>query len=353
MNLTRIALVSLVLWPLAASGQRSPLLPSEVMGAETCRECHEEQVDQWEKSSHFRGFPDLASSEKAREMAEILQFEPAEIPSKASCVRCHFTEEVLSGVPQTTAGVSCESCHTAAAPWIEIHNSRGTSRQSRVDESLALGMAHPASILAVSKSCFECHVVDDEQLVNQAGHPALSVDFEILSWYSGEVNHNFLIERGSGGLKKHANELQPIPITRKRMLYLNGKLLHLAYLLQGIAGANDAPVDRQGKFVILENGQYTYAVQLAREVKRLEGDLGAIVERTTLSEFVEALALVRSLRFETGSGLEFQEAADAVFKLAESFCAGHDGSGLGAIDPLLDKLVPRYAEGDGIVEQSR
>lgn len=327
----------------SAVAQRAPMVPAEVMGAETCRECHEEQVAQWEKSSHFGSFAELTKMDSAREMAEILGYQPVDIPTKASCVRCHFTEEVLSGVPQTTSAISCESCHTAAAPWIEVHNSRGSTRQSRVDESLSLGMAHPASIFSVSKSCFECHIVDDEQLVNQAGHPALSRNFEILSWYSGEVNHNFLVNKGSG-LRKHANELQPIPQSRRRMLYLNGKLLHLGYLLQAMAGARDAPVDKKGNFIQLKDGNFTYSVQLAQEAKRIEHDLERITKRVSVSQFIEALALLKSLRWETGNGPDFLEASESIFDLAEAFCRKNDGSNLGAIDSLLDELKPRYSE---------
>ena len=102
-----------------------------------------------------------------------------------------LTQENLSGTAQTTTAVTCESCHGGAVDWIEEHNQKSISRAQRVESSLALGMGHPESILSVSRSCFECHIVDDEQLVNHAGHPALTEGFELLSWYSGEVKHNF------------------------------------------------------------------------------------------------------------------------------------------------------------------
>lgn len=300
-------------------------------------------VAAWERSAHFLSVDTLSSSEESKKMAAILGYEPAEIPTKASCVRCHYTPEMMSGVLQTTIAVSCESCHTEAAPLIEEHNRKGVSRQSRIDTSLELGMAHPASVNAISKSCYECHVIDDEQLVNQAGHPAVSEGFEILSWYSGEVNHNFLIERGSG-LKKHANDLQPISQERRRMLYLNGKLLHLGYLLRGLSSAEDAPVDRKGKFLTLENGKYTYAVQLARELKRIETDMDRIIHRVSIPQYVEALALLRSLVLETGNGRELREASEELFRLSEDFCQKYGGAEFGAIDPILGKLDPRYSE---------
>ena len=344
MILLRPLVAGLLLLSCSAFAQRAPLVPEDVMGVETCRECHEEMVLEWEGTAHARGLSDPVSTESAAVIAEILGMRPADIPRSASCVRCHFTEEVLSGVPQVTSGVGCESCHGAAADWIDVHNSRGASRGQRVDESLRLGMAHPGSILAVSKACYECHIVDDEQLVNGTGHPALSEGFEILSWYSGEVNHNFLVDRGSR-LKGHADQLQPIPQTRKRLLFLNGRLLQLGYLLRALSDARDAPVDRDGNFIRLRDGSYTYGVQIAREIKRVEASMRDVTKRVKISEYVEALALLRSIRFETGGRPDMRDAAETLFRLSESFCRNHDGSEFSAIDDLIEELKPRYSDG--------
>lgn len=327
-----------------AFGQRPPIPAGQIVGSETCRDCHEEMVEQWEKTAHATSLEKMLSSDKAIEIAAAVDIQPAEIPMKASCVRCHFTQEDLAGTAQTTMAVSCESCHGGAIDWIEEHNRKHVSRQSRVDASVALGMSHPESILSISKSCFECHVVDDEQLVNHAGHPAVSDGFEILSWYSGEVKHNFLVGGSASSVKTHVSDPQPIPQERKRMLYLNGKLVHLAYLLQSLARATDAPVDRNGEFIRLPNGDFTYAVQLARAIKRVECDLEDALHFVAVPEYDEALALIRSIRLETGKEAELREASATVFRLAELFCEKRTGSQFTAIDPLLAKLDLREAD---------
>jgi len=115
-------------------------------------------------------------------------------------------------------------------------------------------MTHPQNLAAMAGSCFQCHVVDDEALVNQVGHPAISDGFEVLSWYSGEVKHNFMVSKG-GPVKAHVKEPQVIPPARKRMLFLTGKLSHAAQTLRVLAAATDAPVDQDGTYLRLPNGR--------------------------------------------------------------------------------------------------
>lgn len=328
----------------AAMGQRAPIAPLDVLGNDTCRDCHEEMVERWEASRHATSLADATSSAEAVTMAEALGIRPSEIPSHASCIRCHFTQEAISGVPQTTMAVSCESCHGGAAGWIEEHNRKSLDRRQRIENSRALGMAHPASVYEVAKTCFECHVIDDEQLVNGAGHPALSGGFELVSWYSGEVAHNFLVDQAGSSVKQHASSLQSLSPERKRRLYLVGKLLHLAALTSRLARAEDAPVDKQGQFVRLENGDYTFAVQLAREAKRIESDIGDVLEFVSLPSYEKAYALSRSLRWETGRQAEMQNAAETFDRLARELSERGESSHWSAIDPILAKLEGRWSE---------
>ncbi|MEX2578251.1 MAG: cytochrome c family protein [Verrucomicrobiales bacterium] len=318
--------------------------PSKNVGAESCRDCHEEMVEAWEKTSHARSFDTLASSEAAEKMARVLSLKPADIPMTASCVRCHYTHEPLFSVPQPTAAISCESCHGGAVDWIDGHNRKSSSRSERVDLAMEKGMVHPESVFAAVKTCYECHVVDDEQLVNQVGHPAFSDGFEFLSWYSGEVKHNFLVAEPGKSVKAHVGEAQPVPRPRKRMLYLAGKLHHLAHTLAAMARASDAPVDPAGEFIRLENGRYTFAVQHALEVKRLRGDIEAVLNRLSIRQFAEALVTLRGLSLTTGTNRELKAAAAEVGRLTEQFCEQHDGSEFEAIDPILDELEPRVSK---------
>lgn len=327
----------------AAMAQRMPLSPADVVGNHTCRDCHEEMVERWEASRHSTSLADATSSVEAVAIADALGITPAEIPSHASCIRCHFTQEAISGTPQTTMAVSCESCHGGAAGWIEEHNRKSLDRGQRIANSHALGMAHPASVYEVAKTCFECHVIDDEQLVNGTGHPALSTGFELVSWYSGEVAHNFLIDQAGSSVKQHSPSLQPLSLERKRKLYLVGKLLHLAALTSRLACTEDAPVDKQGQFIRLGSGDYTFAVQLAREAKRIENDIADVLEFVPLPSFEKAYALSRSVRWETGRQAEMQNAAETLDRLARELSDQSEAASWSAIDPILAKLEARYS----------
>ncbi len=324
-----------------AFAQRPPMDPNRTVGVESCRECHQEMVEAWEKSSHSTSFETLAGSAASARMAEILSIKPAEIPMNASCVRCHYTQEPLFSIPQSTEGVSCESCHGGGLDWMDEHNRRSLSRGGRVETATEKGMVHPATLFRMVATCYECHVVDDEQLVNRVGHPAISEGFEFLSWYSGEVMHNFLSPIHGDGVRKHLDTMQEIPQARKRMLYLVGKLQHVAQSLAALSRTSDAPTDPEGRFVRLENGDYTYGVQHALEVKRLGEDIEAVLEKAAIREFAEVLVLLRGLDFSTGHNADWKVAAEKVSRLAEEFCEKHDGSELGAIDPILKELSVR------------
>lgn len=321
--------------------QRPPMDATKNVGVESCRECHEEIVESWEKSAHATSFETLASSDASAKMAEILSIEPVEIPMTASCVRCHYTQEPLFSVVQATEGVSCESCHGGGIDWIDEHNRSSLGRSNRVKSATQQGMVHPANISATVATCYECHVVDDEQLVNQVGHPAISEGFEFLSWYSGEVKHNFLSPRGGEGMRDHTQSQQQIPQKRRRMLYLAGKLQHLAHTLAALARTTDAPIDPEGRFVRLENGEYTFGVQHALEIQRLQKDIEAIVEKAAIREFAETLVILRSTDFSTGRNADWKSASEEVSRLADAFCEKHDGSDLAAIDPILAGLKTR------------
>ena len=342
-NLPPTPFVALVLGLLAVSplhAQRAPVDPSHTLGAESCRECHEAIVESWEKSHHATSFGTLANSEGAKAIAKFIGMKSDGITTSASCVRCHYTQETLASAVQTTAGVSCESCHGGASEWIDIHNSKSMARQERVAKASSLGMHHPASVFATAKSCFECHVVDDEQLVNQAGHPAMSEGFELLSWYSGEVKHNFLVSKQGKSVKSTSHDPQDIPAARKRMIFLAGKLLHLSHSLCAVGCSHDAPVTKDGKLITLPNGKPTYAVQHALTIQRLKKEMGELQGKLHIPEYAQALGLMETVQFTTGHGEEMATAAKEIERLAEQFCKNNDGSKFTGLDQALAGLKP-------------
>ena len=320
--------------------QRAPVDAAHTLGIESCRDCHEAIVESWERSKHATSFNTLANSEAAHQIAKFIGMKAESIATNASCVRCHYTQEKLASAVQTTAAVSCESCHGGAEQWIDIHNSKSLTRSERISKVSALGMNHPAWVFATAKACFECHVIDDEQLVNKAGHPALSDGFELLSWYAGEVKHNFLVTKEGKPVKSNGHDPQPIPTARKRMIFLTGKLLHLAHSLCAVGCSEDAPVDKAGKLVRLPNGKPTYAVQHAQTVQRLIKEMRELQSKLGIPEYAQALALVESNPLTTGHGKDLASAAMEIKRLAEQFSKSNDGSKFTALDQLLESLKP-------------
>ena len=337
----------LIIPAIHSMAQRVPMDPMHTVGVESCGECHEEIVESWQQTAHSQSFEFLAKTDAAKQIAGIMGIQVAEIATSASCVRCHFTQESFSGMPQTTAAVSCESCHGPADTWIDEHNRKSLSREARVENAVAKGMIHPGALSTISQVCYQCHVVDDEQLVNKAGHPATSKGFEILTWYSGEPNHNFLVEIPGKKVKTHSEKLQQIPQERKRMLYLIGKLQHLSRSLTALSLAKDPPVDRQGKFIKLENGNYTYGVQHAIEVRRLQAEIKDIQTRVSIPEYAKALAIVSTLTFTTGEQRTQRQAGEEILQLAVQFGSNHQGSEFAVIDPFINQLQPRLSAAAG------
>ncbi|MEM9282872.1 MAG: multiheme c-type cytochrome [Verrucomicrobiota bacterium] len=339
------ALICSILGASSLWAQRLPMDPMDVMGVASCNECHGEMVDSWMTSAHFRSFESLASEPKAVEMAELLQIKPGEIAMKESCVRCHFTHEPVASMAQPTAAVSCESCHGESYNWIDEHNRKSLAREQRIETAKSVGMVHPSSIFGMTKTCYDCHVIDDEQLVNQTGHPAMSDSFEYLSWYSGEVNHNFLVHTPGKSVKSHVSELQPIPQERRRMLYVVGKLHHLSATLRALSLAEDPPMKPDGEFIRLPDGNYTYGVQHAIELQRIQQDLERLLSRVEIPEVTRVLALLRGLKLETGHSREMAEMAMQISRQTKQLAEKRNGSSLAGIDPLLKEMKPFYAAG--------
>ncbi len=323
--------------------QRPPQNPIENVGVESCGECHEEMLESWEQSAHARSYETLAKTQAAKDIISILGISENDIMTKASCVRCHYTQEAFSGSPQTTAAVSCESCHGSGDKWIDHHNKKSLSRGERIARATNLGMNHPGDIHSTSKTCYECHVIDDEQLVNQAGHPAVSRGFELLSWYSGEANHNFLIQKAGRSTKSHTSQIQPIPSSRKRMLYLTGKLLHLSSTLKAMAFAQDAPVDSNGNFIKLKDGRYTFGVQHTIEVQRILRSMKEVQAKVKIPEYDRAIAITSALAFTTGQQAQFTKTAEEIETLTREFTKNNTGSNFAAIDAIVNQLNPRYS----------
>ena len=100
-------------------------------------------------------------------------------------------------------------------------------RTQRITGSIQRGMRHPAHLYTLARRCFRCHIIDDEELVNVAGHPFRSGQFEMVSWSQGSMRHNFLRTGGSFNAVS-----DPV---RLRTMFVVGLLADLEFSLRAIA----------------------------------------------------------------------------------------------------------------------
>ena len=122
------------------------------------------------------------------------------IPNVSSAIiRCRAVMPALKPYPASPAS----RADGAAKQWVDVHNDyggQGVTRESetpahryeRLSKSIARGMRNPINVYLVAQSCYRCHTVPSERLVNVGGHVAGSMDFEIVSWSQGTVRHNFV-----------------------------------------------------------------------------------------------------------------------------------------------------------------
>ena len=51
------------------------------------------------------------------------------------CIDCHYTMQQDEDRTRVISGISCESCHGAAADWLQLHNDYGGPTATRLDET--------------------------------------------------------------------------------------------------------------------------------------------------------------------------------------------------------------------------
>jgi hypothetical protein len=87
------------------------------------------------------------------------------------CMDCHGS--VVSGqeAREVQDGVGCESCHGAAADWLEPHKDEtpGNPRPGYA-KALRLGKNDLQNLAVQAKVCTDCHYITEPRLVS-AGHP--------------------------------------------------------------------------------------------------------------------------------------------------------------------------------------
>ena len=299
--------------------------PSKIMTAERCGECHVAEAEVWKKTPHATGFKTLHRKDSAAAIAERMGI--SLIKRDSPCLTCHYTTQEERGQLRAVSGVSCESCHGAGKDWIDIHNDYGGKgfdhtnesaehRARRIADSRAGGMRRPSDLYDVVTSCYACHTVPNERLVNVGKHSIGSADFEFVEWSQGQIRHNFL----DSFLNGDGNDNAERSAERKRVMYVVGRAVELENSLRGVAAAT-------------EEGVYLKAMQ--RRVRTALSEVRAIARRGSVPEVETMVAALQGLRASLGKGAEVRAAADRIGEAARQFVSGADGALLASLDPLV------------------
>ena len=286
-----------------------------------CGECHLLEYEVWQETPHATTFDELHRTEQARAILDRMGLRVAK--RESLCLRCHYTTKIVNERPRAIAGVSCESCHGAARDWLDLHYDFGGAtrltesdehRAERVARSREAGMLRPsADLYAVAANCFECHTVPNEELVNVGGHIPGSA-FELLDW-SAEIRHNFVDSQGSTDQTNRS----PSP-ERKRMMYVLGRALDYEYSLRALSKATSDGV---------------FAQAMAQRVQRAGREINRILGVTDIPALREVLTLGEAVALEPGNSEALGGAAGQIGETMRAFAQAHDGSTLGAVDPLF------------------
>ena len=224
---------------------------------------------------------------------------------------------------EAIAGVSCESCHGAARDWIAVHNDYGGPNATRTQESpehrnkrltvsIELGMRNPVNAYLVAQSCYRCHTVPDEKLVNIGGHSAGSLDFELVSWSQGTVRHNFVRTDGN-------TNAQEVP-ARLRTMFVAGMIADLEFSMRATSQATE-----KATFGI------TSAQRTARSLERLK----SAQSKLNLPVLAETINIAQSVALKLNNREQLELAANKINEMGVRFGATATGDELAAIDSFV------------------
>lgn len=311
--------------------------PHKVVGVQSCEKCHAPEIQTWKKTPHSETFLTLHRKPEAQQIASKLGI--ANFKSDSNCIQCHYTMASPSSPAalahggfgagglgtglEAIAGVSCESCHGAANDWLNVHNDYGgpnatkdqesaEHRLQRLTQSIQLGMRNPVNVYLVAQSCYRCHTVPDEKLVNVGGHNAGSLDFELVSWSQGTVRHNFVRTDG----KSNAEET----VERLRLLFVAGMIADLEFSMRATAKATE-----KATFGI------TSAQRTARAIERLK----SAQSKVNVPILDQILEVASGVQLKLNNQAPLEEAANAINKLGLRFAATVRGEDLSAMDSFI------------------
>ena len=295
--------------------------PHKVLGVQSCEKCHAAEIQTWKRTPHSDTFLTLHRKPDAQKIADKLGI--ANFKSDSNCIQCHYTMGQVENRLEAIAGVSCESCHGAAQDWIAIHNDYGgpsatrtqesvEHRNKRLTNSIELGMRNPANVYLVAQSCYRCHTVPDEKLVNVGGHNVGSLDFELVSWSQGTVRHNFVRTDG----KSNAEEAP----ARLRAMFVAGMIADLEFSMRATSLATE-----KATFGI------TSAQRTARSIERLK----SAQSKLNHPVLAETIKIAQSVALKLNNREQLEQAAKMINEMGVRFGATVTGDELAAIDSFV------------------
>lgn len=285
------------------------------VGPGECIECHKAENKAWQGTHHYTTYKKLHRRKEAKEIAKNMGMK--RIKAESTCMQCHYT---FKADKKAIAGISCESCHGPGKDWIDVHNDYGgkdvkkeqeseAHRKARIAKSEAAGMIRPANVYKLAQNCYECHTVPNEKLVNVGGHKAGS-NFELVSWLSGEVRHNYADGKSN----------RPISKERKRVLYVVGRMLDFEHGLRGVAEVTSAK---------------EYAKTMAKRTALAAQHLQKIADATGDADVKAMVAIYDQNDLKPNNKSTLLGKAGKAQKIAMKFADSHDGSKLSGVDSLI------------------
>ncbi|MGI9500611.1 MAG: cytochrome c family protein [Geminicoccaceae bacterium] len=290
----------------------------KVKGPDECAECHKKETENWKDTHHYKTFSALPRSDDAKKITEKLGLK--RIKSESVCLSCHFTSKVRKGRSKPIAGITCESCHNAGADYMKRHSEFSGKKketeseaeaQQRWADAEASGMIRPHMLYDLTKNCYSCHIVPQEELVNKGGHTAGS-KFELVSWSQGEIRHNTW---HNGGKENPAAGTE-----RQRMMYAVGLAVELEEALRAVGKATASA---------------RYAVAMAKRAHAARKKLREAAKALPMPEFMEMLRAAHTASLRLNNGPTLEAAADRIAAAARQLVANYDGTQLAAIDALI------------------
>lgn len=300
-----------------------PLTPALVVGSDACAKCHAAEVNTWKQTPHHDTFLTLHRKPQAQEIAKKMGV--SSFKHDSACIKCHYSMQEHSGTLEPIAGVSCESCHGPAKNWLDSHHDYGgpgvkrlqespEHRHQRLVSSISKGMRNPENVYLVAQSCYRCHTVPDEKLVNVGGHVAGSLNFELVAWSQGMIRHNFVRSEGKSN--------QPSDPARLRVMFVSGMIADLEFSLRATAEAT---------------AKETFGTTSAGRASRAGKRIAAAQEKLSQPVLAEVLEVFKSVQLKLNNREQLVAAADKIGELGVRFAATVDGSQLTALDAFMPK----------------